>query len=167
MELANNFSTLQLEESRMEESANLTDSPAIMSSNEPEPEPSTIENRRSLRYRHAPLSYSATKRKSTSTNHIPKKLVLEQLELDTDKKLCLFYSNVNKNWRTKHTNLETIFEEPKESRDGSEMTMSKQRLRRSLLFNNRVTKAKKEKRRKAITKTKSDVVKAKIAKHGA
>lgn len=162
MELASDLSSLQIEESKMDEgSPSFTDDPETMSSDEPGQESPAVGLRRPRR--------DCTRAKLTTTSHIIlKRLEHKRLEhnLDSDQKICLFYTNVNKNWRTKHTNLETIFEEPKESRDGSEMTMSKARLRRSLVFNNRITKAKKEKRRKAISKNKSEVIKAKIAKSG-
>ncbi|XP_034239568.1 uncharacterized protein LOC117644326 [Thrips palmi] len=162
MELASDLSSLQIEENRMVEgTSNLSANPEIMSTDEPEEEsPSAASRRtRSSRKRVRAVAVACTARPQWKKR-------LQNLDTD-EKKICLFYTNVNKNWKTKHTNLETIFEEPKESRDGNEMTMSKAKLRRSLIFNtDRVTKAKKERRRKAITKNKSDVIKAKIAKSG-
>lgn len=169
MELASNLSSLQIEETKMEEeSSSVPDNTQPMSSSNPVQDSPAVSSRPT---RQTSKRLCATRKKLTSTTHLNGNILLNKLKrlehnLDTDQKICLFYTNVNKNWKTKHTNLETIFEEPKESGDGNEVTMSKARLRRSLIFNNRITKAKKEKRRKAITKNKSEVIKAKIAKSG-
>jgi len=66
--------------------------------------------------------------------------------LSTDKEIADFYIKVNKKKNVKQSNLETIFEEPVESKDGQVLMMSGVKHRRSLVFSGRLTKAKKLKR---------------------
>lgn len=73
-------------------------------------------------------------------------------KLNSEKDVVDYYIKVNKNWRVKQTNLETIFEEPKESSDGNVVTMSGSKVRRSIAFSGRVTKAKKVKRNAKVKK---------------
>lgn len=63
-----------------------------------------------------------------------------------------YYVKVNKKWSVKQTNLETIFEEPKESTDGNVVTMSGSKVRRSIVFSGHVTKSKKVKRNVKVKK---------------
>lgn len=82
-------------------------------------------------------------------------------KLNSDKDIMDYYIKVNKKWSVKQTNLETIFEEPKETTDGGVVTMSGAKVRRAIVFTGRLTKTKKMKRsakmkKFQLTKAKSE-----------
>ena len=91
-------------------------------------------------------------RKRLGANQLPKSLKKPKLSLkrhenlSTDKEIIDYYMKVNKNSNVKQSNLETIFEEPVESKDGNVVMMSGSKLRRSIVFSGRITKTKKMKR---------------------
>ena len=72
--------------------------------------------------------------------------------LTSEKEMRDYYTKVNKKCNVKQSNLETIFEEPMESKDGKVLMMSGSKFRRSLVFSGRLTKAKKVKRSAKVKK---------------
>ncbi|XP_026284096.1 uncharacterized protein LOC113210350 [Frankliniella occidentalis] len=114
----------------------------------PLPAPSTPTPNRTLRKR----VYGSTSMLGpmNACNESRKKAI----KIDTERKVLDFYKNINKKWSVKHTNLETIFEEPKSASDGNVVTMSGSKVKRSILFNRRVTKTKQAKRKDKVKKFK-------------
>lgn len=138
MELPSVMATLQLE-SKNEEGA------VSSSGVEPEKEP-------------APVTPRLLRKRSYSGTALLKSLKIQRVQqnspkkLNTDKEIMDYYVKVNKKWSVKQTNLETIFEEPKESTDGNVVTMSGSKVRRSIVFSGHVTKSKKVKRNVKVKK---------------
>ncbi|KAK3930696.1 Protein tantalus [Frankliniella fusca] len=112
------------------------------------PAPSTPTPSRTLRKR--VYGITSMQQQMNATNESKKKTI----KIDTERKVLDFYKNINKKWSVKHTNLETIFEEPKSASDGNVVTMSGAKVKRSILFNRRVTKTKQAKRKDKVKKFK-------------
>lgn len=134
MELPAVMASLQLQESSNDDN-NTNDS----TETEVEQNP-----RRSLRKRVGSLVVASIKRQKVNP--------ISPETLTSEKDIVDYYMKVNKKCSVRQTNLETIFEEPKENGDGNLVTMSGAKVRRSLVFSGRLTKAKKVKRSAKVKK---------------